>query len=322
MYHLDLDGCLIPYVEKNYGNSPDPGEGQELGTMSSTFLAFAQDYVSRARYLVGNLHDWDENEGTSIEIRRAIAKLERATTELRQGILKDDETERKTQAEVLLNTYSRDLERRRLSAGARGLLLSNDADDYEEADDASSDEFHYPQSSTSETLRPASRSSGSTDYLSRSETSRVPVDLTPHLTQAPDFRVPTREAPHNVLSPRRTPPSPQPHPQWERDEAVKQCRDCQRRFNLLNRRHHCRKCGKIFCDHCSSYRTMLDPADVVHDPEVTTPSALHRVCQSCYKETNGVVPKRLTERSVMEGIVVNQERLTIPGSVADQLPTQ
>jgi hypothetical protein len=37
----------------------------------------------------------------------------------------DDETERKTQAEVLLNTYSRDLERRRLSAGARGLLLSD-----------------------------------------------------------------------------------------------------------------------------------------------------------------------------------------------------
>ena len=105
-------------------------------------------------------------------------------------------------------------------------------DDFQEADDASSDEFHYPQSSTPETPRPASRSSGSTDYLSRSGTSRV-VDLTPHLTQAPDFRVPTREAPQNVLSPRRT---PQSHTQWERDEAVQQCRDCRRRFNLLNRR--------------------------------------------------------------------------------------
>ena len=140
MYHLDIDGCLIPYVEKNYSNSPDPGEGQELGAMYSNFLASAQDYVSRARYFVGNLHDWDENKGTSIEIRRAIAKLERATTELRQGILskyqnllknkiitqtEDDDTDRKTQAEVLLHTYSRDLERRRLLAGARGLLLSD-----------------------------------------------------------------------------------------------------------------------------------------------------------------------------------------------------
>ena len=87
MYHLDLDGCLIPYVEETCNSSPDSGEGQELGAMSSTFLASAQDYVSRARYLVGNLHDWDTNEDSSIEIRRAIAKLERATTELRQGIL-------------------------------------------------------------------------------------------------------------------------------------------------------------------------------------------------------------------------------------------
>ena len=104
-------------------------------------------------------------------------------------------------------------------------------DDYQEVDDASSDEFHYP---TPETPRPTSRSSGSTDHPSRTGTSRVPVDLTPHLTQAPDFRVPTREAPQNILSPRRTPPSPQP--QWERDETVQQCRDCRRRFNLLNRR--------------------------------------------------------------------------------------
>lgn len=110
-------------------------------------------------------------------------------------------------------------------------------DDYQEADDASSDEFHYPQSSTSQTPRPTSRSSGSADCLSRTGSSRVPVDLTPHLTQAPDFRVPTREAPQNILSPRRTPPSQQQLlPQWERDETVQQCRDCRRRFNFLNRR--------------------------------------------------------------------------------------
>ena len=111
-------------------------------------------------------------------------------------------------------------------------------DDYQEGDDASSNEFHYPQSSTSETPRPTSRSSGSTDYLSRTAASRVPADLTPHLTQAPDFRVPTREAPQNNLYPRRThpPSSKELLPKWERDETVQQCRDCQRRFNLINRR--------------------------------------------------------------------------------------
>lgn len=39
--------------------------------------------------------------------------------------LDDDDPDRKRQAEVLLNTYSRDLERRRLSAGAQGLLISD-----------------------------------------------------------------------------------------------------------------------------------------------------------------------------------------------------
>jgi hypothetical protein len=38
----------------------------------------------------------------------------------------DSDLERKTQAEVLLNAYSRELERRRLSAGAQGLLIAGD----------------------------------------------------------------------------------------------------------------------------------------------------------------------------------------------------
>ena len=72
---------------------------------------------------------------------------------------------------------------------------------------------------------------------------------------------------------------------------------------------------------------MLDPAKVVHDPtiiEVTTPSARRRVCQSCYKETNGVVSNGLNGSSMMEGIVVDQmvdqERFIIPGSVVGQYP--
>lgn len=40
----------------------------------------------------------------------------------------DDDGERRTQGEVLLNAYSRELERRRLSAGAQGLLISGEGD--------------------------------------------------------------------------------------------------------------------------------------------------------------------------------------------------
>ena len=38
----------------------------------------------------------------------------------------DRDNERRTQAEVLLNAYSRELERRRLAAGAQGLLISEE----------------------------------------------------------------------------------------------------------------------------------------------------------------------------------------------------
>lgn len=89
MYHLDTDGTLIPHVESE-GSIFGDHDGQELGSMPSTGLSSAQDYVARARYLAGSQYGDSESmvgDPSALEARRAIAKLERATTELRQGIL-------------------------------------------------------------------------------------------------------------------------------------------------------------------------------------------------------------------------------------------
>ena len=86
MYLINDEGALVPYTDDHQPASGDD-EGQELGAMSSNFLSSAQDYVGRARYLVGTQSDWDNGATSSVDARRAIAKLERATTELRQGIL-------------------------------------------------------------------------------------------------------------------------------------------------------------------------------------------------------------------------------------------
>jgi hypothetical protein len=88
MYHVDSDGSLIPYVEESQASLSD-GDEREMATMTSTFLSSAQDYVARARYLAGNqLQDIDTNpQASAVDIRRAIVKVERATMELRQGIL-------------------------------------------------------------------------------------------------------------------------------------------------------------------------------------------------------------------------------------------
>ncbi|KAG5648689.1 hypothetical protein DXG03_000035 [Asterophora parasitica] len=311
MYHLDADGSLIPFAEDGLNNNDGDGEGQELGSMPTTFLSSAKDYVVRSRYLVGTQSQDAENNGdlmSAAEARRAIAKLERATVELRQGILGDEDPDRRTQAEVLLNAYSRELERRRLAAGAHGLLLSGDDDDLDEDDDDDDvqEELRYPGAHVEESSRPASRASNSTDNFSRPSVSRAPTDLTPQLSQAPDFRVPTHEAPQKILAPRNW-PSPTPHqlhPQWERDEA------------------HCRKCGRIFCDHCSTHRLLLDPSDIVHDPavpETQASASSQRVCQTCFEEVNAGVPGRLLSGSrttSMERIFVDQARLTIPGQLS------
>lgn len=41
-------------------------------------------------------------------------------------------------------------------------------------------------------------------------------------------------------------------PQWQRDKDAPRCNGCQRGFNVFLRRHHCRRCGKIFCDACTA----------------------------------------------------------------------
>ena len=87
MYHLAGDGTMIPYVAESADDLGD-GDGQELGVMQSTLLSSAQDYVARARYLVGNQSvDANGDIISAVDARRAIIKLERATTELRQGLL-------------------------------------------------------------------------------------------------------------------------------------------------------------------------------------------------------------------------------------------
>lgn len=38
---------------------------------------------------------------------------------------------------------------------------------------------------------------------------------------------------------------------WTPDSSAPRCELCMRRFTLLRRRHHCRRCGKCVCEACS-----------------------------------------------------------------------
>ena len=69
---------------------------------------------------------------------------------------------------------------------------------------------------------------------------------------------------------------------WAPDGESNYCSDCYEQFSLMNRKHHCRGCGRLLCHACSNY-WMLIPEDkiitVAHNPsDLKVPQ---RCCGSC-----------------------------------------
>ncbi|XP_065666204.1 uncharacterized protein LOC100209924 [Hydra vulgaris] len=60
---------------------------------------------------------------------------------------------------------------------------------------------------------------------------------------------------------------------WVHDQETKSCMACKQRFTTVRRRHHCRKCGGIFCGTCSQRKCPL--LEIGYSEPV-------RVCDRCY----------------------------------------
>lgn len=135
------------------------------------------------------------------------------------------------------------------------------------------------------------------------------------LAASTEFRVPMNEAPNKAPLAGRGPVL-RPHhlqPQWERDEDVQECRGCSRRFTFFLRKvrlnqpssvirylkltlcfrsatqHHCRRCGRIYCDSCSSRRAQLGEDELIVDPSMPEMFAMEalghsRICNACDAE--------------------------------------
>ncbi|KAG6878338.1 hypothetical protein C0993_008516 [Termitomyces sp. T159_Od127] len=88
---------------------------------------------------------------------------------------------------------------------------------------------------------------------------------------------------------------------WKADSAASKCDNfyCSVVFTFLERRHHCRKCGGVFCAACSSRSTLLlDTSNLafLHPPRniplasyASPISPLHssRVCYDCWDQIHG-----------------------------------
>ncbi|CAL9706918.1 unnamed protein product [Knipowitschia caucasica] len=58
---------------------------------------------------------------------------------------------------------------------------------------------------------------------------------------------------------------------WLKDDEATQCKQCQKEFSISRRKHHCRNCGDIYCNSCSSNELAL--------PSYPRPV---RVCDMCH----------------------------------------
>ena len=53
---------------------------------------------------------------------------------------------------------------------------------------------------------------------------------------------------------------------WEFDAAQNHCTCCKDEFNPFNRKHHCRLCGKIYCNKCTQRKSLVPPSSIVLTP--------------------------------------------------------
>jgi len=93
-------------------------------------------------------------------------------------------------------------------------------------------------------------------------------------------------------------------PVWDSDESTDTCTACGDKFTLINRRHHCRRCGKIFCTKCSNKKILL--------PEYGYNEA-ERVCDKCYQLQNETVSQKIASQKSIIGIT-ESSKLTVQSS--------
>ena len=57
-------------------------------------------------------------------------------------------------------------------------------------------------------------------------------------------------------------------PLWRPDSQAQHCFDCQNKFSMFTRRHHCRGCGNVFCNDCTRRRLTLEHIGYFHPVRV------------------------------------------------------
>lgn len=104
---------------------------------------------------------------------------------------------------------------------------------------------------------------------------------------------------------------------WVHDDAVSKCFKCAVPFSLLIRKHHCRSCGRIFCNDCSNQRIVIPSDFALLRPEYgissTLTSTYDYLCSNSYavadKKENVIEEYSIENKREREKFITSIERL-------------
>ena len=122
-------------------------------------------------------------------------------------------------------------------------------------------------------------------------------------------------------------------PDWMPDELYKSCALCDVPFTIFRRKHHCRCCGQIFCNVCSSFY-LPQSHDSVHGDGVNSQHAVQvtrnqpnspavRVCRTCFDQYNSKQNSRKPHLSSDKATLLpfdNETQVTRKGNISDLTP--
>lgn len=88
---------------------------------------------------------------------------------------------------------------------------------------------------------------------------------------------------------------------WIDDSSITECYICSKSFNIMNRRHHCRACGRIFCSSCSNNTIIAEssrePCYLInrdrfifnsHNKHYNVIVNNYRTCDKCFETFNNI----------------------------------
>ncbi|TPX58554.1 hypothetical protein SpCBS45565_g07976 [Spizellomyces sp. 'palustris'] len=230
------------------------------------------DYVARAQALVQNIPQ-DAHEGDMPMVKDELRLYEEAIAMLLTGIKSEKRADVKRMASSLVTSYLEHAEQ-------LNTLINTVGEEEEEEEEPTGS----PAASNSKGKLPLGGNGGQpstqvNQIVESTSDTQEQLEVIDEHAQAPsplpfgEARSMAISAPINPLSGTisSAPLAMSPISSWQPDDEAPQCSQCQRRFTIWLRRHHCRWCGRIFCANCTASRLALFPN-----------TAPHRVCDSCF----------------------------------------